>query len=214
MSGLFGNMGDDPRLMRHALKSRYSAARINLLLMIIFTVVNMITLIINTGGYFLFSAAAPYLLVFAGMLLTGMFPAEMYGDTVTSDMFVDKSVFYGALSISLLIMVIYLLLWIFSKNGKVAFMLTAFVLFAVDTVVLIIFAGWMGNFFLDLLLHIWLLVMLWMGINANKQLAKMPKEDVLIEGEFTDISEEEYENYEESCNSGEALLEEPEENKE
>lgn len=198
MSGLFGSLGDDPRMLRQALKSRYNAARINLLLMIIFTVVNITTLILSAGGYFLFSAAVPYLLVFVGMLLCGMFPDEMYSEDVTPDMFQDKSLFAGAMVIAALIVVIYLLLWFFSRKGRVAFLITAFVLFAVDTVVLVLFGGLMANFFMDLLFHIWLLVMLGMGIKAHKRLAALPKEEVIVEAEYTDISEE-YEYEDEDC---------------
>ncbi len=215
MSGLYANLGNDPAMMRHALKNRYSAARLNLLLMIIFTTVNIITLIVNAGGYFLFSAAVPYLCVFAGMLLCGMFPKEMYSEEVTPDMFQDKGVFVGALIIAILIMAIYLLLWIFSKNGKVAFMMTALVLFAIDTVALLVFAGWMANFFMDLLFHIWLIVILSMGISAQKKLAALPKEELPIEAEFTDITDEaECEDYTEGNDEIQGEIEAPDENTE
>lgn len=224
MAGLFGNLGEDPRMMRQALKSRYSAARLNLLLMIIFTTVNIITLVVNAGGYFLFSAAIPYLLVFVGMLLCGKFPMEMYSEKIDPNMFQDHSLFVGALIIAILVLIIYLLLWFFSRKGKVAFMIAALIFFAVDTVVLLIFGGLMANFFMDLLFHIWLIVILVMGINAHKKLATLPKEDLPIEAEFEDITDE-YNSEEISDegefiddesqsdeNSGEALLTEPDEN--
>ena len=78
MSNLFGNLSSDPRMQRQALISRYSAARTNLLLMIDFSLVNILMLATNSGMYFLFSASIPYFITDIGMTLCGKYPEEFY----------------------------------------------------------------------------------------------------------------------------------------
>ena len=58
MSNLFGNFNDDPRIQRQALASKYSAARSNLLLLVIFSAINLIMMATGTGTYFLFPSRA------------------------------------------------------------------------------------------------------------------------------------------------------------
>ena len=183
MSNLFGNLGNDPKMQRQALTSRYAAARTNLLLMIVFSLFNVLMLAANSGVYFLFSASIPYLLTDLGMMLCGMYPQEYY-EGLEAMIFFDKSFFVALLVISLLILAVYLLCWIFSKK-KCGFLIGALVLFSIDTVIMIISYGLSS--IIDLAFHIWVIVILAMGISAHYKLRKLPEECGFVEGEFAEL---------------------------
>ena len=185
MSNLFGNISGDPRMQRQALISRFSAARVNLLLMIIFTAINLLTLTTGIGSYFLFSATVPYLITDIGMALCGMYPQEYY-EGLEGMIFLDKSFFVILLILSLLILVIYLLCWIFSKKNRVGFLIGALAMFSFDTLVLLM-SGEILTTIVDIIIHIWVIVILSMGISANYKLKQLPKEEVYIEGEFREL---------------------------
>ena len=71
---------------RAILESRYRNSRLNLLLVVIFTTINMAFLFLDATSYFLFSAAVPYFLTYFGLYFGGKFPAETYADVVLKDM--------------------------------------------------------------------------------------------------------------------------------
>ena len=116
MSSLFGNFTDDPKIQRQALASRYSAARMNLLLFIIFSAVNTVLLAAGTNLYFLFSASIPYLIVKIAKLYCGLLPAEYYGEEYAEMVFADKSFFAVSIVIAFLVLAIYFICWLFSKK--------------------------------------------------------------------------------------------------
>ena len=188
MSKLFGNLGDDPKMQRQALISRYSAARSNLLLMIIFSLVNILMLATNSGMYFLFSASLPYLLTDLGMTFCGMYPDEYY-EGLEGMIFLDKFFFVILLVISLLILVIYLLCWIFSKKNRCGFLIAALALFGIDTVVMIVAYG--ISSIINLAFHVWVIFILAMGISAHYKLKKLPEDVGFIEGDFTELPADE-----------------------
>lgn len=188
MSNLFGNYANDPKMQRQLLTSRYSAARSNLLFMILFSVVNILMLASNSGMYFLFSASVTYLLTDLGMALCGMYPDEYY-EGIEGIFFLDKAVFVVLLIISLLILAIYMLCWIFSKKNRCGFLIAALVLFSIDTVIMLLNYGFSS--IIDLVFHIWMIVILSMGISAHYKLKKLPAEDEMIEGEFTELPDDE-----------------------
>ena len=63
---------------RQRLEQKYNSARINLALVVAFTLVNLVLLAVNADTYFLFSAYVPYLITSVGMLICGKYPAEFY----------------------------------------------------------------------------------------------------------------------------------------
>ena len=191
MANLFGNIGDDPRMQRQAFLSRIAAARTNLLLMIVFSAVNILMLTLNSGMYFLFSASVPYLLVDFGMFFCGMYPADYYTGELSGMEFADKSLFVIVLILSILILGVYLLCWIFSKKGGVKPLSAALVLFSIDTAIMFLTTGLTS--LVDLGFHIWVIVILAMGISAHKKLAAMPKEEAVIESDFTELPTEDVE---------------------
>ncbi len=185
MANLFSNVSSAPQTQRQALVNKYSAARSNLLIVVAFSLVNILMLVTNSGTYFLFSASVPYLLTDIGMGLCGMYPPEYY-EGLEGMYILDKSVFVILLVISLLILGVYLICWIFSKK-KCGFLITALVLFSIDTVVMLLSYGLSS--IVDLIFHVWIIVILSIGINAHFKLKKLPPEENVIEGEFNEISE-------------------------
>ena len=186
MSKLFGDFNGDPRIQRQALVSKYNAARSNILLMVIFSAINLLMLATGAGTYFLFSASVPYIITDIGMFFCGMYPKEMY-EEFEGMYFLDKSLFFILLAISALILVIYFLCWLFSKNGKVRWIKTALVLFSIDTLIMFAYYGIDLTMIIDIIFHIWLIVILVMGINAHKKVMKMPKEEDVIEAEYREL---------------------------
>lgn len=186
MSKLFANLSEDPRIQKQALINKYSAARVNLLLVVIFSLVNIISLSSGLGSYLLFSATVPYIIVDIAMTFCGMYPEEFY-EEIGNMVFLDKSLFTMSLIIAVCILAIYFLCWLFSKKGRANWLKLALVLFGIDTVVLILSYGLSS--LIDLGFHIWIIYILYSGIKAHKQLSNMPKED-FIEGEFTELPSE------------------------
>ncbi len=201
MSGLFGNFSSDPRMQRHALMSKYNAARINLIAVVVFTAINMITLTTNVGSYFLFSANMPYMLTFLGLFLCGMMP-ENYYEKAEEMVFMDKSLFVVMLVISILILLLYMACWWFSKNGKVAWIRIALGLFVIDTVAMFLL-GSAGIFIVDLIFHIWVIGILVSALNAFKKIKALPKDNEMIEADFTELDADEYYEHEEKDFAGE-----------
>lgn len=162
------------------LEGKYKNSRNNLLLVVIFTAVNILLLVLKSNTYFLFSAFIPYIFVHLGMLLCGMSPAEYYGDT-TGIEFLSPVVFAVLLVAALLILALYLLCWIFSKKPKLGWMITALVLFSVDTIGMFLFMDMQASAILDIAFHIWVLVSLCLGIRACVKLKKIPVDVIEVE---------------------------------
>lgn len=147
---------------REYLENKLRGARHSLLLVLVFTVVNLVLLLTDGNTYFLFSAAVPYYLTAFGM---GM------------DFDTGSSVFTTtALVISAVILLAYLLCWIFSKK-KVGWYVVALVLFILDTVLLVLMAfalELLSDSIMDLVFHAWVVVELCQALVANKKLKAMP----------------------------------------
>ena len=101
----------------------YQAARGNLLLMLIFSAVNVAFAAFGVDIYFLFSDYLAYMLA-----LTGRVFLE----------YSDEGLYLAVgLAFAVLVLVPYLLCWIFSKKRR-GWMIAALVLFAVDTGALVV----------------------------------------------------------------------------
>lgn len=126
--------------------AKYKNARVNLLLVVIFSAINVFS-ILFTNTYFLFSAFIPQLITEVG--------AIMYQESGVALFAVVASV------LSLVTVVPYLLAWIFSKKN-VGWMIAATVLYTVDT---LLFLGtfisliMQGEIFgiADIVFHAWVI---------------------------------------------------------
>lgn len=148
---------------RNLFEQRYKSSRVSLLLLIIFTAVNIVLLVTQSNRYFLFSATIPYFVVDMGMYFTGMYPPEYYPGAPET---MDISVFIFAVSVAVLMILLYFLCWLLSKNHKTGWLITALVFFAADTLAMLWLYGITPDMLMDVLFHVWVIVDLSMGIRA------------------------------------------------
>ena len=153
---------------RQIAESRYKSARWDLLIVIIFTVLNIVMLFGGSETMMLFSATVPYYAV-----AMAYFANLQYGGL---EWFVT-----GSLILAFIILAAYLLCWFFSKK-RCGWLIAALVLFCLDTLATVFL--YMGDFargIMDFVIHgivIWYLAM---GVKAGKQLKTLPQEVVEAE---------------------------------
>lgn len=176
MGNLFTNKQTEAVPQRQLLESKYASARHNILLIVAFTVVNIILLVAQSNTYFLFSAYLPYLIVDFGMVLCGMYPAEYYGEDLSGIEFLDKNFLTVMLVIAAVVLILYLLSWIFSKKSRVGWMILALVFFGIDTIAMLALNGIALDMIVDIVFHVWVVVSLIGGVSAHYKLKKLPIE--------------------------------------
>lgn len=143
------------------LLKQVAGGRYSLLLILIFTVVNLVLLLVDSDRYFLFSASVPYYFTAFGIGMDSAFSDGIGTFTIT------------ALVISLLILGVYLLCWILSKKHT-GWLTAALVLFCVDTVGLLFLSYiFETSNLLDFLLHAWAIYELAHGIYCAGKLKKL-----------------------------------------
>lgn len=182
MAGLFGNKTNTQALsQRDLLQNKFNGARANLLLVVLFSAINIVMLVLNTGSYFLFSATVPYIIGDIAMDWCGKYPAEyyeeLYGGVPAAEELYGNGVFAVLLAIAAAVIVLYLVCWFFSKKPRVGFLIFALVLFVIDTVVLFTFYVINVGMVLDYVFHAWVIISLISGISAYFKLKKLPVED-------------------------------------
>ena len=183
---------------RQILQTKYKNARSNLLLVLVFTAINIVLLVAKSDVYFLFSAYIPYAFVTIGMAICGMLPSDYYVEELAGLEFLPTSVFVVFLGVALVITAMYLISWIGSKNNKSGWLIFALVLFAIDTVLMLL-SGIQLEGIIDIAFHIWVIVSLLMGINACSKFKKLPPEELetaegLPETEVTEQNSEDVAN--------------------
>lgn len=150
------------------LQKQVAGARSSLLLVIVFTVVNLAMLLLDSGTYFLFSASVPYYMTAFGMGMDlGMGEAGIGTFTLI------------ALGISAVVLVLYLVCWLLSKK-RPGWIVVAFVAFILDTLALLglcLMMDMLVDSIMDLVFHAWVVVSLMQGIIANGKLKKLPAEE-------------------------------------
>ena len=154
---------------RDMLQAKYNSARADLMVMLVFTLVNIILLVFDADVMMLFSATVPYYaLVFA--------------------MYVSESLLVPAVIIMLASLVAYALCWAFSEKHY-GWMIAALVMFIIDTVCLVLLYWFLEDVsgILDFVIHAVLLYYFFMGAKSGRELSKLPKEEMLenSESEFS-----------------------------
>ena len=154
--GLFNRQPQAGQPQKNPLEAKFDAARTNLLLMLVFTVVNVVMVLVDANSYFLFTATFPWL-----MTITGAgFAAEGF------------PVLCGfCVALAGIAVVLYLLCWLLSKKHP-AWLIVATVLFSLDTVMLLFFLS--ADMIIDVAFHAWVLYYLIAGIVAANKLKKQP----------------------------------------
>ena len=161
---------------RDILQNKYKNARSNLLLVVIFSLVNSVMCLFGSSSYFLWSASIPYYFTRYGMVYTGRFPAEYYADWPD---FVPMGDSYLATMVTtaFVCIAVYLLFWFLSKKHGFGWLVAALVFFVVDTLYMFYTSGFSADMILDILFHVWVIVTLIMGIVAALKLKKLPAEE-------------------------------------
>lgn len=136
----------------------YAAARSNLLLVIAFTAINVVLRLVSADMYFLFSASTPLAMV------------------DIASWFENTAVLVGGAIMAFVVIGLYLLCWALSKK-RPGWLVTALVLFVLDTLVLLALYD-ISAMILDLLMHIWVLYYLISGTVAANKMKKMSPEEL------------------------------------
>lgn len=149
------------------LQKQMAGARSSLLVVLIFTVVNLAMLLLDSNTYFLFSASVPYYMTaFAMGMDIGMGVEGIGTFTLVS------------LGISVLILVWYLVCWLLSKK-RPGWFVAALVAFILDTLALAglsVALDMLTDNVMDFVFHGWVIVSLVQGIIAGKKLKNLPPE--------------------------------------
>lgn len=160
---------------RDTLATKYRNARINLLVVALVTLLNVILAATASDSYFLFSATIPYILAFYSALLCGLYPAEYYEGLGAINV-LPMGVFFACLAVSLIIIGLYVLAFSLSGKNRAGWMIFALVLFCLDTLTLFLYTGISLDWLLDYIFHIWIIVILALGLHAHAKLKKLPPE--------------------------------------
>lgn len=172
-----------PTTPRQITEAKYKRSRANLLLVIVFTVVNLFTVTFG-NTYFLFSANLPMLFPAVAteiaadaeyLLSLGLMPED------------GTAVVIVGLILGLILTVPYLLCWIFSKK-RPGWMVAALVFFSIDCLVLLGLYD-LTDVLFDLLIHGWVMFYLITGVTHGFKLKTMPEDEPLPS--FQDITAEE-----------------------
>lgn len=130
-----------------AQKDPYAAARSNLLIMLLLTVVNVALIVAEADVSFMFSAYLPQFFFALGSLM-------------------EVPAFMGVMvAVTVVNLLLYLLCWIFSKKHW-GWLLVATIVFVLDTVAMLLLM--MPDFdVIGIVFHAWVLVYLIMGVAAG-----------------------------------------------
>ncbi|MBQ9131721.1 MAG: hypothetical protein IJX62_04550 [Clostridia bacterium] len=174
------NISNNRSLTEQSLKQKYNSARLNLLLVVLFSAINLLLLVTKSNTYFLFSASVPYLLTDLGMFLCGMYPADYYTGDLAGFQTLPSVVFYVMLAIAVIILLLYLVSYLLSKKS-VGWLSFSLVFFCLDTVGMFLYFGIALDMIIDIVFHVWVIVILVQGIRAHYQLKNLPPEPQIEE---------------------------------
>ena len=151
--------------LQQTYQRRIQSARGNLILMVVFTIANIISYWFEFGFMLPFSAFLPFTIFDFGYY----FSIELS----------DPSLFISGIAIASVIILIYILGYFLSKK-KPGWLTVMLGLYIFDTVVMIyLFTGvfiFNGSMILDILFHIWVLYYLINGVIAVNKLKTLPQE--------------------------------------
>lgn len=150
------------------LAAKAKSGRHSLLLIIIFTIINLVMILADQGTYFLFSASVPY---YVTLLLKAL------ENGFSSGTWVNGPATIGALVFSFVVLTVYFLCWLLSDKHR-GWLTAALVLFIIDTCAMMVFCWLLYDNPLpnvvDLIFHIWAITELFQAVRARKKLQNMP----------------------------------------
>ena len=152
------------------LQKRIASGRSTLLTLVIFTVVNVVLMVMNAGYYMLFSASIPYYLTAFGLDLSG------------------SPVGTVLLAIAAGFVALLLLSWLLSKK-KGGWMICGMILMILDSLALVglclLIPGMFAENILDLVFHAAVLYSVIRAVAANKKLQAMVEESPVYYDGYT-----------------------------
>lgn len=182
------NRNVKPVAPRALYQQKFTSARYNLLLVIGMTLINIVMLFLGGSSYFLFSATIPYSLSIDGAYYTGKLPEEFYTDMPADAQFLPDSYLAIMLGIAIAILAVYFLCFLLSKKFKTGWMITAAVMFVLDTLYMLFIYGVGVDSVMDILLHAWVLYYLISGVVYGLKLKKLPEDEPApVDGEGVEI---------------------------
>ena len=100
------------------LTRRAQSARMDIIVVVLFTVVNIALMLFGSLTYFLFSVSLPYYLCYFMSLYTGRMPAEVYGSEWDGFQFLPDGFFWSAVAVSVVVLAMYAVCFFASQNKK------------------------------------------------------------------------------------------------
>ncbi len=177
MSEVFDKLKKHTNLKPNNLETQYKSSIGNLLLVVVFSAVNIVLLLVNGNSYFLFSAFVPYFAVDYGMYFCGMYPEEYYYDV--PDMVFEEKSFLGVwIAIAVVILTVYVLCWYLAIKKKLGALIAALLFFIIDTAVMLWLVEFSMDSIIDILMHVWVLSYLVFAIVIYFKIKKSPVEEI------------------------------------
>lgn len=150
------------------LEAKAKNGRHSLLLIIVFTIINLVMLLLDQDTYFLFSASVPY---YTTLLVKAIENGFVNGP------WTNGPGTMVALLFSFVILTVFFLCWLLSDKRR-GWLVAALVLFIVDTLAMILFTYALYDSpvanIVDLFFHIWAIVELFQAVRAKKKLQALP----------------------------------------
>ncbi len=205
MNKMTGNRVAENLSERSKLLKNYNGARQNLLFIIILTIVNIVSIVSGAGTYFLFSAMVPFSLGTVGLSSLIHFDAELSAALAEANILPgsaeyeyymsaeyaasEKAAYVVLIAIAVVILALYFVAWLKSKKPeKSGWMIFALVLFAIDTVAMVIVNETAIESIADIVLHVCVIIYFIVGIVAASKLKKLPPEEEHTEDAVVDVS--------------------------
>ena len=150
------------------LAGKVKSGRHSLLMIVIFTIINLVLVWLDSGTYFLFSASVPYYVTTLVKAIENDFSAGAWVNGPTT---------MRALIFSFVVLTVYFLCWLFSDKRR-GWLIAALVLFVLDSLAMVLFSLMLYDNLLtnviDLVFHVWAIVDLSQAIWAAGKLKKLP----------------------------------------
>ncbi|MDR0915740.1 MAG: hypothetical protein LBN02_00915 [Oscillospiraceae bacterium] len=148
--------------------AKFKKSRSNLLIVVVFTSINLLLTAFKAGVYLLFSATVPQLAFSLGSAL--------------AEETQNNAVLVVGLIAAVAVIMLYLVCWVLSNRYR-SFMLVALILFIADCLVfafLAVFAEFEVSYLLDIAFHVWILVYLINGVRSWAKLRGVSAEDFAV----------------------------------
>lgn len=142
--------------------AKYENSRKNLILVVVFTVVNLALLLFKSNTMFLFSATVPYFVAALGVATEA------------------SPIMIIAMTFAVICLVAYFVCWLLSKKHY-AWLIVALIMFTADTAFMALLYIIMKDFsgIADVIFHAWVLYYLVVGVINGVKLKKLPDESTV-----------------------------------